>query len=491
MINAKIAASLVAVDKMTRVVRRANQSLNPLKIRADETTRAFRRLSRETGLSQLARTLRRAAGPMNRLGAAARGAAGPLGLITGGGAVVGLGALTMGYARAGDEAAKFGRIVGLSTESVQAFRFAAGRQGATTETLNMGLRTLSRVMGELRVGTGELNSFLERTSPSLLNALKNANGTEEAFLQLSQAVADTEDPFLRSKLAAAAFGESGQNLLNLLEGGPAGIAELRREFEALGGAIGNEAAKDAEAFQDSMANLNVAVGGLRNAIGSQLLPILTPMIAALTGWIAANRELIAQKVGAFMTSMSEIVQKIDFETIQIAAGAFAAVLSGPLISGVFGVIGTIGKLSAVLVTNPILLLAAGLGTAAFLVIRNWDKVGVFFSDLWDSIGAGIDWLRGALRGLLDSDVMKSMRAMADTVGGLVSRAADFLGFGDDREPALAGIRGGGAPPLDSRSSVEVRIRGENLPEGTQLSARSNGPVETDLQTNDALSLMYP
>ncbi len=489
MTDAKLTATLSAVDRFTRVVRRANQSLRPLQIRATETQRAFRRLSHETGLGQLVRTLGRAAGPMQRFGAAARRAAGPLGVITGGGAIVGLASLTTSYARTGDEVAKFASTVGVSIERLQALRFAADRQGASSEALNLGLRTLSRAMGELRVGTGELNSFLERTSPSLRDALKNAKDTEGAFMLLSQAVSETEDPFLRSKLAAAAFGESGQNLLNLLAGGPASIAALSREFESLGGAIGTKAAKDAEAFQDRMANLRVAMGGLRNAIGGQLLPVLTPMIAALTGWITANRELISQKIGAFVTRVAEVVEKVDFETIQIAAGAFAAVLSGPLISGLASVIGTIGSLASVLAANPILLAVAGLGAAAITLIRNWDGVKGFFVDLWESISDATRQAWKAIQGFLDSNVFDRVNELAESVGGFVGGVADFLGLGDDRTPAFPNAGQAGAVQSPS-GQVTVRIMGENLPQGTRLGARASGNVETDVRTDDLLGVIF-
>ena len=580
MADPKLQATLSAVDRFSRVVRRANESLRPLKIRAEETQRVFKRLSHETGMGQLIRTLGRAAGPMRRFGAAARSAAGPVGVITGGGVVLGLATLTTGYARATDEAAKFARETGTSVNALNSLRFAAGREGAAVEDLNIGMRTLRRVMGELRIGTGELNSFLEATSPALLKSLKSTTDTEEAFLLLSQAMASSKDEWLATKLAAAAFGESGQKLFNMLRAGPEHIRALQNAFFHFHGEVSEKAAAAAEEFMDAMGNLQAATSGLHTTIGEELLPVLTPLIRDMTEWIVANRELIGQKVGDFVTQLADVVSTIDFETVKIGAAALGAVMAGPLISGIAGVIGGIASLASVLTANPILALAAGLAVAAIAIVRNWDEIGEFFTGLgdriaeatapslaaaldfaeswhgvfktvsdelfsagesagksfaklwlsidggaarslasvgsfitgglremltasdgllaswqriadffdglWETIKSGAIIVQRALGGLLNSSVVQRIESLNSTVGSFVSGVADFLGLGDERE---ARYPNAGRPGVvqGQGGEVQVRIIGENLPEGTRMAARSQGPVRTDVTTDDLLA----
>lgn len=412
MADPKLQATLSAVDRFSRVVRRANDSLRPLKIRAEETQRAFRRLSRETGMGQLIQTLGRAAGPMRRLGAAARSAAGPLGVITGGGVVLGLASMTTGYARATDEAAKFARETGTSVQALESLRFAAGREGASVADLNIGLRTLRRTLGEARIGTGELNSFLEATSPALLKALKSTTDTEEAFLLLSQAIASSEDGFLATKLAAAALGESGQKLLNLLGTGPENIRGLQDEYARLHGEVSAQAAAAAEQFMDAMGNLQAATKGVRTVIGEELLPALTPLIKDMTEWIVANRELIGQKVSGFVTQLADVLSKVDFETVRIGAAALGAVMAGPLIAGIGGIISGFAILASVLVANPILAILAGLAVAAVAIARNWDELGEVFGPFVDRMSEEL------------APGIAIARDFAEKIGGALSGIAD-------------------------------------------------------------------
>ena len=84
-------------------------------------------------------------------------------------------------AEAGDNIAKTSASVGLSTDAFQEFKFAAERSGVASSVFDSSMGALSKRVGELRAGTGSLNSHLLKTNPALHAQIKNAEDSEEAF----------------------------------------------------------------------------------------------------------------------------------------------------------------------------------------------------------------------------------------------------------------------------------------------------------------------
>src|SRR5690606_30868562 len=104
------------------------------------------------------------------------------------------------------------------------------RAGVETQVLDRSMEGFARRLGEARAGTGDLASFLKKSSPAFLEQLQAATSTEDAFLLMADAIKQVEDPTDRAALAAKAFGESGAGLINLLRGGRSGVRDLMLEF---------------------------------------------------------------------------------------------------------------------------------------------------------------------------------------------------------------------------------------------------------------------
>lgn len=127
-------------------------------------------------------------------------------------------------------------------------------------------------------------------------------------------------------------------------------------------------------------------------LGSQLLPIITPMIQKVNEWIKSFSEL------------DEVTKK----NIIIIGGLVAAIgpaimIIGGLTSGIGAVIAAVGGASAVIaggggfiaaltaLLSPaglVLAAIAAIAAIAFVVIKNWEPIKGFFSDLWAGINAG-------------------------------------------------------------------------------------------------------
>jgi len=229
------------------------------------------------------------------------------------GAGVALAAVAVGvnkFAEAGDEVAKTARKLGLSVEALQELRFAADRSGVSGEAFSEAMKKLNKNVGDLRVGTGLLTTFLNKQNPALAEQLKNVESNEEAFALLTEEISNTESPFDKAALAQAAFGRAGQDLIVMLENGTEGIEDLREEAKKYGNIISTEAAASSEKFIDSLTNMKAAGLALRNKALGPLVEKLQPLIQRMADFVAANQELINQKIDTIFTNIGNTISTL-------------------------------------------------------------------------------------------------------------------------------------------------------------------------------------
>lgn len=306
----RLKAEVVAGDKASKVLNKitasANKMANSVAKDAKIAGSAFSRFQQRASLTgkKVRVTLNNLNARVNRVFYNINkkfGGLGALGLSFGAGYAIKKTLQTASaVAKVGDEAAKTGRLMGISAESLQEFRFAADRQGVSAEMLDKSLIALQKRTGELKSGTGSLYAYLNKTgSKALLRQLRNVKGTEEAFNLLQKAIADTKDPTQKAALASNAFSRSGIEMLKFLEAGEEGIKGLREEARKYGGVISNEAAAASEKFVDAQTNMRFALKGLTNTLGSALMPEIQKIFERITEWIAANREVVRSKIESF------------------------------------------------------------------------------------------------------------------------------------------------------------------------------------------------
>ncbi len=440
MADEEATVAIRAIDRITAPIRRMNAAVDSMTRPLRRVQRMAERISRETGFSALAGSLRRAGSAAAGLGRHLSGIIGPLGALTGVASVAGLTNLVGNFASGADELTKFSRQVGLSVEALQEYQFVAERQGVSQSAFNTSMIAFSKRMGELRAGTGGLYGLLKKVNPAFAEQLKNTHSTEEAFGLLMHAMTSLEDPQKRSALAAAAFSRSGTVMTRIAEAGAEGIAELRAEARRLGLVFDEETGHKAESFMDSMANLQAVFTGLKNAIGGDLLPHIQPLIDQFKTWLLVNRELIAQKIGAIIQRVAEALQSVDWAAVwagitgiidslgsavdavggwENALLALVAVMNGGLIGSVLSVGKAFLGLGRVVLANPVLAAVALIAGAVYVIYENWDKIVEWFQARFARIRSAFDV--GFVAGV--TEILRSFNPVSiimDAIDGLVS-----------------------------------------------------------------------
>lgn len=164
--------------------------------------------------------------------------------------VLGIAAATKEALDFADGIAKTADKVGVSVESLQKLRFAAGQAGVDVNVLDMGLQRFSRRLGEAAQGTGELYKDLERLGISTTNLDGSLKSTEQVLYEYGDAIGEAGSAQERLRLGVKAFDSEGAGLAVLFKDGSAAVREMGDELERAGGLLSEEAARAAEVAND-------------------------------------------------------------------------------------------------------------------------------------------------------------------------------------------------------------------------------------------------
>jgi hypothetical protein len=165
----------------------------------------------------------------------AMGALDPIGLTVAaamGAAAIGVGLATQAAQQAVQSLSDLANMadrLGVTTEALQEFRFAAEQNGVAAANMDTAIQRFTGRLGEAQAGTGELLPVLEQYSIALRNADGTARSAEAVLRDYADAAASARDPQERLRLTVKAFDQEGAGLVKLLEQGSEGFAIYAQE----------------------------------------------------------------------------------------------------------------------------------------------------------------------------------------------------------------------------------------------------------------------
>jgi len=209
----------------------------------DKTKRAFASVKKSM-TSMLSAT--------KSLGAAAAGLAG--------GAA--LGAMVTKLADVADKLGKTSARLGIGTEDLQKFRFAAEQSGVEVSTFDMALQRFTRRTAEAAEGTGVAKAALDEMGIAVRNNDGTLKSNSILLREVADAFANTTDQTQKVKLAFKLFDSEGVKMVNMLQQGSGAINAMGNQLESVGGIINNKAIKASEQFNDRLNIMAQAAKGL-------------------------------------------------------------------------------------------------------------------------------------------------------------------------------------------------------------------------------------
>ncbi|GIX11604.1 phage tail tape measure protein [Elioraea sp.] len=240
-----------------------------------------------------------------RIVSGAQGASRALSLLGPAISALSVGALANFVRRAVDAVGGLGELadqVGVSTDALQAYRFAATEVGLRNEDLDRGLAALTRRIADAATSGGEAETAFRRIGVAFLDASGNARATEGVLADIADRIAGIENPAERARIATEIFGDRlGQRLIPFLAGGREGLERLTAEALRFGQIADADLIVAADRASDRIAKLNETFGRLATNLFARVAPALEAAAAniervAFGPTLAQRRAEIEQQI---------------------------------------------------------------------------------------------------------------------------------------------------------------------------------------------------
>lgn len=432
--SAKFDLIIGAVDKFTGPFKAFGSAMDggagKLKKLGSEFSKFKKNIDKALGFSQAKAALNSLGQSFSRVGGEVRkllGTFSRLGAIaglTGGGLVGGLYKLSQSFADAGAQADEMAQKLGLSAQQWQSMAYAAKMNGVEASLLQGSYEKLNQNLIAAAQGGKTQAAAFKALGVSLksVNERGKLKATDQLMTDLAEAFAKLPNNARKAALATQVFGQAGTKLLPLLNKGAAGLDELRQRAAEYGLVFDDEGVAAGAAFNGSLDDTKLKVQGLGYSIGRSFLPAAQSLVNIFGELVDENRGLIRVKTAEWAKKINNVLPiiKEGFKDLISAlpniikrVNAFAkalggwrniakiaaAVLAGPLVRAIGGLILPIKALGKAIMTTPIGLLL-GLAAAFAVLMAEAGALEPFLDGLSDGFSAMSGYISEAFVGLV-------------------------------------------------------------------------------------------
>jgi hypothetical protein len=142
--------------------------------------------------------------------------------------------------------------LGVTTKALQEYRYAASQAGVEQGEMDQALSQLTRRLGDAAQGAKEPTKALDKLGVSIRDANGHVLDAGDAIPLIAEGLQKIESPAERAAILVDLFGKSGQKLAPLLEGGAAGVNNLRNAAHELGIVLSDEQIQKADDTADKL-----------------------------------------------------------------------------------------------------------------------------------------------------------------------------------------------------------------------------------------------
>jgi len=251
-----------------------------------------------------------------------------------------------------DNIDKMSQKLGMSAEAYQEWDFIMQHAGTSIESMQASMKTLASA-----AETG--NEAFEQLGLSQEEIASMSQ--EELFGATIEALQNVEDETQRTYLASQLLGRGATELGPLLNMSAEEVDNMRQEVHDLGGIMSDEAVSAGATFQDSLQNVQTALGGLKNNLLADFLPSISTVMDGLSAIFSGDEsgiDLVRQGVQDFASQMNETLP-----TFLQVGGEILGVLSDAIIDNLPTLIDigsdVLGRIGEGIINNlPVLLSSA-------------------------------------------------------------------------------------------------------------------------------------
>ena len=250
---------------------------------------------------------------------------------------------------------------GVSTQTLQAYQFAAEQSGVSVETFGKGVQKLGINLGEAQTGNkSAIKSFADLgLSVQELSRLS----PEAAFEAVAAAISQLPGPAQQAAAAVSLFGKSGAELVPVFAEGAGFLAEMRAEAERLGLVLSKDQVQGLAMLDDSIGKVSATFKAFQARVTAELAPSLIAAAESAATFIAAlDVQEVAKSAEAAIGGVVAVAEA--------AGNAFLILFkaTAPLASTIFPVIAnTLGLIASNMTGAAVGAIAAATGFGAYSV----------------------------------------------------------------------------------------------------------------------------
>lgn len=295
-----------------------------------------------------------------------------------------------------DHLSKSAQNLNMPVEELQAMQSQAEHAGVSADGMTKALGTFSKRLGVLQsTGKGAAGSFLEKAKSPLLNELKNAKTTQEAYDKVLDTFTKLKTNQEQMAFADAMFGGDSKKMLIMLRQGTEGLSAARKEFNETGGGVKTEDAQKAEAYNDAMQKVQESIRSIKFAALAPVMLKITKLFTEFSNKFKNEqfRTDLIEKITKTVSGLCDaftLIAKVAIFVTQNIKGVIAAL-------AIFKV--AMIAVNAVIMMNPIGLMVAAIGAAIIAITYLIDKF-IGFDVIIKAVGDAIGWLWEGIKSLI-------------------------------------------------------------------------------------------
>ncbi len=315
------------------------------------------------------------------------------------------------------------------SQSVDSMTLSLLRMAEQNVTGQTAATSLNRAMADLYSPTEGAKKALDSLGISAYNADGSARDFNIVVDELSGALKGMSEESANA-LKSTIFTTNGMNAFNKMTASTnERVKELREGLSDAAGSAGQQAKTQLDNLNGQITLLKSAIEGVAITIGNKLLPHITKVVE----WM--------QKVFDWLNNLSEaqVENLVRWASIAAAIGP-VVVIFGKIVAEVGKAQQMFGKINKKIasfkgimgmITSPagiVIGVLAAIAVAAFLIIKNWDKVkgflqgvGNWFKNAFEKVGFSVEGFKNKF-----TSIGNMIGSIAGKIGGFCRAVADIF-----------------------------------------------------------------
>lgn len=307
------------------------------------------------------------------------------------------------------------------SQNVDSMTLSLLRMAEQNVTGQTAATSLNRAMADLYSPTAEAKKALDSLGISAYKTDGSARDFNIVVDELSGALKGMSEENANA-LKSTIFTTNGMNAFNKMTASTSErVKELQEGLGGAGGSAAQQARTQLDNLNGQLTLLKSAIEATAITIGNKLLPYVTKAV----GWVQAAFEWI--------NSLSDAQVENIMKWAGIAAAIGPAILIfGKVVTAIGKVHSTFGKITktianfggiANMITSPagiVIGVLAAIAIAAVLIIKNWDQVKAFLSNVGE-------WFKNAFEkaGFSVEGFKNKFSSIGNTIGNIVGKISGF------------------------------------------------------------------